>query len=123
MFASWCQPCIREFAHAPQSDDFFAENNIAKLYISADYDAIGIQQAFGLLRRHNMKGWFLSWYNPTDMQDKSNDFYMQMQQFSDAGGRKVPQYLIIDKTGNVVEYNAERPSNPDALKEQLSKYL
>ena len=123
IFASWCQPCIREFAHAPQSDDFFAQNNIAKLYISADYDTPGIHKAFRLLQRHGMKGYFLSECNPANMQDKSNDFYRRMQEFSDMGGRMIPQFMIIDKNGNVVEYTAERPSNPDALKEQLSKYL
>ena len=35
----------------------------------------------------------------------------------------IPKYAIIDKEGNIVIKRAERPSNKEALKNQLKEWL
>jgi thiol-disulfide isomerase/thioredoxin len=129
VLASWCKPCVEEFGHAAESDDFLAENKIAKLYITID-EPDAIEACFKLLEQHGMHGFFLSYLNPEGVSGEVTEYTRWVEKFfisydeqGNMAGMSVPQYLIIDKKGNVVEYKAERPSHAQALKEQLSKYL
>ena len=129
VLASWCKPCIAELEAAPLTADFFRANDIVKLYISVDVPS-GIDPCYSLLRGPGIEGYFLTYHNPRGMNRDSErycrreeDFFTTRGPNGNITGVAVPQYLIIDREGNVADYKAPRPSNPEALKEELSKYL
>lgn len=104
VWASWCGPCRKQFAHAKALKEQLTKKelkNIEFLYISIDntetvwktaIDNLGIEGTHGL----SEGGW-------------SSEVAAKL------GVSSIPRYLIFDKKGNVVDPNAPRPSDPRLL--------
>lgn len=121
IIASWCKPCIAELKESKKLDAFFEENDIVKVYISID-DPENVGQCLDILNTNNIEGYYITrWIAGKDFNKELMDYFL-----TDEKGNisiSIPRYAIINKKGVFVEYKAERPSNAEALKVQLAKYL
>ncbi len=128
IMASWCKPCLEELKSYKELNEFFADNDIIKLFITID-EPENIDRSLQILNKNNINGCFVSYRHPQG--EKGNKDYTNIiekmfityDKEGNMSGMSIPQFLIIDKNGNIVEYKAMRPSKKEELKDQLSSYL
>jgi thiol-disulfide isomerase/thioredoxin len=111
-YATWCSPCIEEFQYKEELIEFLNKHNIELVYISFNRK-LGDAKWLNFLKEHNLTG-----YHMRANENFVNDF-KQKTGFNN----QFPTYLIIDKTGKLVEQNAFRPSNKQKLFNQLKTKL
>ncbi len=107
-WASWCPPCRYEFRFADTLHQFLAANNIEMLYISTDQDE---NKWLSTVKSYNLEGNHFRVSNPELRKD--------MEQIVDF----VPTYMIVDSTGKILEYDAERPHTKEILYDQVLTLL
>ena len=98
VWATWCGPCLSEFAHNEALRKILSENNIQQLYISIDVD-------------DNDQNWknMINYYNLAGTHIRANEeFRSNLQKPNPLPG--IPWYMLIDEQGNIIEINAKRPS-------------
>lgn len=129
IMASWCKPCLEELKYHKKLDDFFAEKDIIKLFISID-EPESIEKCFQILEKNDMKGFFSSYHSPQKGGTKKGDYIKTIEKMfitydneGNFSGMSIPQYIIVDRNGKIAEYKASRPGDKDSLKKQLSSYL
>lgn len=106
-WASWCVPCRSDFPLAAQLKEKLTGKDIVFLYLGGYHDSKGAWQK--AREELDIKGehYFLS---PASMKEAEEAFSIN----------SIPHYIIVDKKGNIVDKNAERPQN---AYEQLYKLL
>ncbi len=102
LWASWCVPCIKEVPYLQELEKALENPNVVFVSISTDSTEKPWRDR---MKQHNMHG--NQWLN-TDgkLCDKLN-----------VSG--IPHFLIYDKEGHLLTYNAPRPSTGSALKKIL----
>jgi thiol-disulfide isomerase/thioredoxin len=103
-WASWCAPCRYEFQFADSLHQFLQAHNFEILYISKDKDEALWKNA---IYNFNLTGNHIMVTNPELEKDLKKIVYF------------LPTYMIIDSTGTIVEYDAERPHTRSVLYNQL----
>jgi thiol-disulfide isomerase/thioredoxin len=121
IMASWCKPCIAELEHTKKLEDYFKENNIAKLFITIDQPK-DVEKCTEILNRESINGYFTTYISK---EGKFSQFAKEINNIliDQKGGIAIPKYFIVDKMGNLVVQNANRPSEPEELKKQLETYF
>jgi thiol-disulfide isomerase/thioredoxin len=111
-WAPWCSPCLEEFNYIGPLHDFLEEQNIEIVYLNSDRD-IEMEEWVDLIKKHNLNGYHLreSWDLKYDMKEKGID------------SQCLPQYLIVDSKGQVLEKNTLRPSAGSELFKQIESLL
>ena len=110
-WATWCSPCLEEFKYGETLHKFLSDNSIEMVYLNSDKD---IQDSilYQFIISHNLSGYHLR-LNDTLKKDLSDrKIYIPI----------IPQFMIMDKRGQIVENKALRPSNGDSLYIQLTNY-
>ena len=102
VWATWCGPCLIEFAHNEGLKKILAENDIQQLYISIDKD-------------DDDQKWknMIKYYNLTGTQIRANEEFRSnlAKLFSEKNPQlAIPWYILIDEQGNIIEKHAKRPS-------------
>ena len=125
VMASWCKSYIVELQASKSLNSFFEKNNVIKLYITIDQKT-DVDKCLTLLNKYNAKGNFISYLPPNE--DVISTFPSDIERLflkNDKGqfDISIPKYAIIDKNGNIVVKRAERPSNKEALIEQLEGWI
>lgn len=76
-----------------------------------------------------LNGYFVTYHRPENSVE-NNEFSVEVEKlfvtYDEKGnfaGLSVPQFIIVNREGAIVEYKAQRPSNPEELKNQLKQYL
>jgi thiol-disulfide isomerase/thioredoxin len=111
-WATWCEPCLEEFAYYDGLRTFLEENNIEILYLNSDMD-IGESQWFTFIKGHELQGYHVRLNKSLQRDLIDNGLFIPM----------IPQFMIIDSTGKVLEKSAKRPSNGEALCKQFIETL
>lgn len=106
-----CPHCVEDMHYEPQLKSRLKGRDIVYLYIAAEEDKQDDQwRDFVLI--NNLTGEHIR-VTRAEMGLLWNEFGIRDQ---DQG---YPHYFIFDKTGNLVERNAQRPSEGDGLYDQL----
>jgi thiol-disulfide isomerase/thioredoxin len=108
IWGSWCNPCKKEFPYIRQIQKDFENQELAFVFVCVMSQK---EDWLELVANENLKGqhFLLS-------KELSNRL------FEETGSRAVPTYLIIDKTGALVNPNAPRPSDAK-LRAQLAELV
>ncbi len=110
-WATWCSPCLEEFKYGDSLHKFLNNNNIEMIYLNSDKD-IQDSVLYQFIISHNLIGYHLK-LNDSLKQDLSDKkIFIPM----------IPQFMIMDKNGQIVNNKALRPSNGDSLYIQLAKF-
>ena len=111
-WATWCSPCIEEFKYGDSLHKFLNDNKIEMIYLNSDKD-IQDSVLYQFIISHKLKGYHLR-LNDTLKKDLTRQkIFIPL----------IPQFMIMDKKGQVVENNALRPGKGDTLFVQLKKYI
>ncbi|MBS1735741.1 MAG: hypothetical protein JSS98_03960 [Bacteroidetes bacterium] len=109
-WASWCIPCKQEFKYSAAIDSFCAKYKIEKLFISFDFPEtkktmVKDVYLFGLRGYHIM-------INKALVKDIQQIFY-------DGQAPSIPRYILVNKSGKVMNVDAARPSGGNELLDQM----
>lgn len=114
-----CSPCLEEFTHIPQlKDQFHQEGDLAFLYLGKDRSVPGEKFRWKrVIEKKDLKGYhfFMSDELYYKIWDEAVNDTTILQAF--------PHYLIVNRSGEIINKNAPRPSNPalpGVLRETLS---
>jgi thiol-disulfide isomerase/thioredoxin len=111
LWATWCGPCKEEFQYNKNIDIILKNHNYIKLFISID-DSENKKKWLEQIKFYELNGFhFLA--NRSFQIDFANKFTLRKGSFA------IPQYLIIDKKGAVINNDAPRPSESDELNKLL----
>ena len=116
LWATWCGPCVAEFAHKDELHDFAAKNDIDLLYISMDQDKDDHKWKT-FIERRKLSGMHMR-VNKALYKDIQKKFSQTVQ------GQRVfgiPYYIIVND-GEVVLKDAPRPSSGELLFTELINY-
>ncbi len=102
-WASWCRPCKNEMPYSLKMQKHFSGKDVVFVYMSSD---------------RNPK----AWENSISQLNITGENYLVSakvhQEYNSLFDVKfIPRYVLIDKNGNVVDANAKRPSNSEAVKD------
>lgn len=106
-WASWCIPCLRQFAGADKLHERYKEEHLVFLYINLDVKKDLWKEA---LKSHPVKGYHL--YGGGFEANVAKEYNI----------KTLPKYFLIDKRGHFISVDAARPLDP-ALKKQLDYLL
>ncbi|MEO8773752.1 MAG: TlpA disulfide reductase family protein [Gelidibacter sp.] len=107
VWATWCVPCIYEIPFLKKVEKQYADKNIKFLSISAD-ESKNEQKWRNMIKDKDLHGVQL-------LADKA----MESQFIVDYYIYGIPRFILIDPQGNVVSYDAPRPSEEE-LKDLLN---
>jgi len=100
-WASWCRPCKNEMPHSLKMQNYFKDKDVVFLYLSSDRDPSAWKNSVAQLKltgeNYLVNGKVWNEYN--------NLFDVKY----------IPRYVLIDKEGNVVNDQANRPSSPASI--------
>lgn len=110
-WASWCEPCLRDFPDALKLKEAYQDSDIDFLYISMDKDKIGWvkgQERFPAV---------FTPYNSYLLLDNFKSPFAERHNI-----QFIPRYMLLNKKGEIVDANALAPGDPQ-LKEKLNELL
>jgi len=99
-WATWCGPCRRQLPYLMKMKDAYEGKPIAIVAISLDDDKNAWEN---MVRNDNMKGYQLH-ADKAWLSDAAQKYQV----------RGIPTFVLIDAEGNIIEYPAPRPSEPEA---------
>ena len=111
-WATWCSPCIEQFSYNDSLHKFLEDKNILLVYLNSDKD-IEEEKLFDFIKTHRLKGYHLRLSNDLKEDLVKHEVFIPM----------IPQYLIINKKGIVIENKALKPSDGEKLFNQLKDLL
>ena len=115
VWGTWCPHCLEDMAYEPGLKNRLKGQDIVYLYIAAEGDSndegwrdfILINDMTGEHIRQTMEQMGPLW-NELGIKDSEEAY---------------PHYFIFDRSGSIVDRNAKRPSEADALFDQLKKVI
>lgn len=118
IWGSWCGPCINEMAYytQPLKKHFENEDQLVFLYLAMETPE-SIDKWRDLILLHGIKGFHVN------KSDKTiGPFWQGLLGKADVA-QKYPTYAIFNRDGKLLTAEAYRPSQAEALYQQLSKIL
>ena len=109
IWATWCKPCLMEFEYNEALKKILSENDIQQLYISLDNDpnSDNDKKWEDCIKQYNLTG--------THIRFQGGGLALDIQKLfltNDEGkvDISIPQYILIDEKGNIINKHAKRPS-------------
>ena len=110
VWATWCAPCKAEIPHLKALEEELSGSDIVFMSISLDKKA-DLQKWKNFVKKEALGGVQLIAENDFNS-DLANTYKIN----------SIPRFLLFDKSGNIINTQADRPSNPE-LKKQLKELL
>ncbi len=99
-WASWCQPCITNFPFMEELEKEYKSDSIEFISVSLDTDNNRWEEA---IKKHQLIGWQLS-----DLHGFDGMLPVYCKVSND-----IPQYVLIDKEGKIINHDTPQPMNPE----------
>jgi len=107
-WATWCGPCRIEFPYSISLDNFFSDQDVAFVYVCMNSEIEKWKSSVKNLKL-NQNQYFLN-------EVESKVFKQKFQIYG------FPTYYLIDKTGQLVNKDAPRPSSED-IRDKIKSLL
>lgn len=113
-WASWCITCKDQFDHEDELSRFLKSKGAEHLFISVDNDKHDEEWRDGI-KLFNLRGSHIR-ANEKLLRDLSRIFWQ-------GKGYALPLYVIISRSGYIVEFDTYRPSEKKKLYDRIQKYV
>jgi len=107
VWATWCKPCLVQIPALKELEEAYKDKNIAFVSISTDKEE-KIDTWKTMIKEREMSGMQL--YAGEDIQ------FMQAYQIS-----SIPRFIFIDPEGNIVNADAPKPTDTEAIAKMFSE--
>ncbi|MGA0560036.1 TlpA family protein disulfide reductase [Larkinella sp. VNQ87] len=108
-WASWCRPCLSELPHSKSLKEEYNKKGIKFIYISIDKYRTAWERSMKQVDISKTESY---WLPEAGLSNIVKQLHI----------KSIPRYIIMDKTGKVLNYDAPRPSDPK-IREVFSKLL
>jgi len=108
-WASWCPPCRAEMPSSQKLHSQFEGKDVVFLYVSFDRGADAWK---GGIEKMDIKG--VHFFPAADANQAVSTKY---------GINGIPRYMLVDKTGKVINPDAPRPSSGQVIAGLINQYL
>lgn len=108
-YATWCGPCRQEVPYAKQLHEEFKNEEVVFLNLCAKSKQ---EDWNNFLKQYGIEG--------ENYLLNNEEFYLLSEIYEVQG---FPTYILIDKEGNVIDYNAMRPSTKKSLYDIITELL
>lgn len=116
LWATWCAPCIAEFKYKDKLHELLSNyKDVIPLYISIDEDKND------KLWKEKTKAFNLNGYHLRANKKLTSDIYEKI--YERGGIMGVPQFILLNKDGIILEKNLPWPHSMDKLKQKMDKYF
>ncbi|MFB9864825.1 TlpA family protein disulfide reductase [Rufibacter immobilis] len=120
LWYSSCSPCIQEFQHLVSLKQQLKGEEIAYLYLARETSHPNSRQRWlNAVKKYNLQGWHIYMSKPLEQQVWKTILGNQQ----DSTTAAYPRYLLSDKNGNLVSYDAKRPSTGKEVVAQIKTLL
>lgn len=117
VWATWCGPCIGEFAYTSQLEKQLDSLKIKKIYLSID------EKADSTRWKELIKKYYLNGYHYLADKRIQVEIIEHLLQRKESGGLNIPQYFMYDKIKDKFYMNLSRPSSETVLYEELNNII
>ncbi len=116
IWGTWCGPCKTEMAFEPVLKKRYQQKDIVFVYLDMD-DAIKESTWKEYLRYHDIEG--------QHYRMNREEIAAIWQEIATAGGaiNRYPTFVLFNRKGEIIQANARRPSEQEALYQQLDEAL
>lgn len=115
-----CGPCIKEFPNLPEIKEKYKDKAVAFLYLKSPYDFDDSKEWEEMVNRLNLEGVNVS----MSIKFYSNNFWERYKdKYAGQRSYSIPTYLIINKKGVIVNFDAPRPSEKGKLYKLIDKEI
>lgn len=111
-WATWCGPCLYDHQCSGLLEEFAEKHEIQLVYVSVDNQGY-TEKWENYIKYHNLIGYHLH----------ANSTLVGSLKHSIPDFGSIPRYVIVNENGEVVDFDAKRPSEGEELLEQLTKKL
>lgn len=113
-----CSPCIQEFQHLPEVKEKLKGKSVEYLYLARETSMPHDRQRWkNMIRKFNLNGWHLY------MSPQFASQVWERIEKNTAIKSRYPHYLLIDRQGRVVSYNAYRPQDKEKIVSEIEALL
>lgn len=120
MWGTRCGPCIQEFSYAPELKAAFAGKPVVFLYLKSPYNFDDSKEWKEMIKKYNLKGihvaMSISFYMD-GFWDKYKKHYSERRMYT------IPTYLVADRSGAIINFDAPRPSDKSKLYKLLERKI
>ena len=113
-WATWCITCKDQFDHEDDLQRFLKLKGVEHLFISVDKQLHETEWK-EMIKYFNLRGSHIR-ANEKLVKDLSRIFWQ-------GRGYALPLYVVISRSGYIVEFDAYRPSEKKKLYQQIEKYV
>lgn len=117
VWATWCAPCIGEFAYTSQLENQLDSLNVKKIYLSIDETSDSTKW------KNLIKKYYLNGSHYLVGREIQIDIIKRLLKKDEVGGLSIPQYFIYDKLHDKYYMNLSRPSSENILYEEIKKII
>lgn len=115
MWGSWCGPCREKFKYTAALKDKFKGKPVDFVYIAFEHSSEPEKTWKEMVAFYKLKGRHI--LGSRDLEEYFRNLY------ASKGILSFPSYLLIDKNGEIVTLQAERPSAGEKLYNQIEELL
>ncbi len=119
LWYSSCAPCIKEFKKLPSIKRKLDSNKVEFLYLARETSHPNSLQLWkNSIQKYDLKGSHIY------MTDRLRENVWQLiESNNDDTFRAYPHYLLVDKSGKIISYNAKKPSDGKSLIEDINRLV
>lgn len=111
-WGTWCGPCVAEMEYAPAAKMAVADKDVVFIYMANSTPKAAWEN---FIKAKNLEGANVIHYNLPSEQQSMVERRLEINGF--------PTYMIFDREGGLVNNQAPRPSNLNALVKEIEKLL
>ncbi|WP_162051437.1 TlpA family protein disulfide reductase [Pontibacter pamirensis] len=120
LWYSSCAPCIKEFQHLANLKAQLKGKDIAYLYLARETSHPNSRQRWkNTIKKYSLQGWHV--YMSKQLEEQVWTTILENQQEKVTAA--YPRYLLIDKSGGFVSFDANRPSSGRDIVAQIEAIL
>ena len=121
LWFSSCSPCLNEFTYLPTLKAQLKNQDIEYLYLAQETSHSNSRQRWkNTIKKFNLQGWHV--YMNKQLEQQIWGMILAHDN-TPAAPAIYPRYLLIDKNGKLVSYNAKRPSQKELLIQEIKDLL